>query len=221
MHGKGQTNALSSSYQSYHHNGNKPTGTPSTQIITNINQIKASKLVIISVNVQSLTGKLDRLRIELSNQNIDILAIQEVWQLQDFVNYSIQGYQGPIATCRKGRGGGVAFYIKKGITVNYTDNKHHLDGITECNSVSITCRNLTYQITNIYRPPASNLENFNKQLIELLENIKTDKAILLGDFNIDLLKHTTQSALLNNTMSEHGFQQIITLPTRTTKTSST
>ena len=85
-------------------------------------------------------------------------------------------------------------------------------------------------ICNTYRPPKDNFtyENMNKYADELnlmlLDLNRTGSIILLlGDFNIDLLKLNDKILIkdyLDNFFSQ-GFYPLITLPTRVTETSAT
>jgi len=45
----------------------------------------------------------------------------------------------------------------------------------------------------IYRPPGKSPLTFNEEFVELVSELTVNKkeVILLGDFNLDLLKHST------------------------------
>ena len=76
----------------------------------------------ISLNVQSLNSKYESLKdyiIKLisKNDNIEIIALQEVWQIQHIDLISIPGFHPLVCSQRGGmRGGGVGFYIKNNIS---------------------------------------------------------------------------------------------------------
>ena len=82
---------------------------------------------------------------------------------------------------------------------------------------------------SIYRPPNTDLNKFNTNLLNLLEKLnefdkkKQKKIFLAGDLNIDLLKHeqhpTTDDFL--NTLMSFGYLPTISRPTRVTDYSST
>ena len=83
-------------------------------------------------------------------------------------------------------------------------------------------------IVNIYRPPGSDLSKL--KLLEILEFIKWDKVLskaselqLLGDFNVNLLNHSTHSgtSIFLDFLLSKGLLPLINLPTRITQNSST
>jgi exonuclease III len=70
------------------------------------------------LNIRSLVKNIDQLRIYLSNQQYDIICINETWLDDKINNYevNIDGYN----LVRKGRrrtGGGVAMYIRNSIAI--------------------------------------------------------------------------------------------------------
>ncbi len=193
-----------------------------TYPVANLKELPNSLLTVASVNVQSLTSKLDRLRIELLPKKIDVLALQEIWQIQDFCNYSIDGYTGPITALRKGRGGGVALYIKKDLNIEMTDTSNHLDNVCETITVTLEHRMTKYTIVNIYKPPQASLDLFLQRLTTTVEPLVAKNTIVLGDFNINLLNEASLPVKeLNKLMAELSLTQSITCPTRTCSTTST
>ena len=72
-----------------------------------------------------------------------------------------------------------------------------------------------------YRPPSSNppdLANLESTLQEI-PPAQSKSLLLLGDFNIDLLK--SSSPALNSIVDKQGLTQVVTSPTRSTSTSAT
>ena len=83
-------------------------------------------------------------------------------------------------------------------------------------------------IVNIYRPPGSDLSKL--KLLAILEILKWDKVLskaselqLLGDFNVNLLNHSTHSgtSIFLDFLLSKGLLPLINLPTRITQNSST
>jgi hypothetical protein len=77
----------------------------------------------------------------------------------------------------------------------------------------------------IYRPPGQNLDLFNTEIENLLSAVsrRNKEVVLVGDFNIDLLKiddHKASNTFYNCLMSHH-FLPAITRPTSVTPHSST
>jgi hypothetical protein len=77
--------------------------------------------VYLSINIQSLMSKHENLTIELAeleknNICVDVIAIQETWDIKYPDLVSINGFCPVIFKRRRGmRGGGVGFYVRNGI----------------------------------------------------------------------------------------------------------
>ena len=60
----------------------------------------------------------------------------------------------------------------------------------ECSFIEIKYNNIKYLIGGIYRVPNTNIDSFLTNFNSIIEPLKsTHKIILLGDYNIDLLKN--------------------------------
>ena len=72
----------------------------------------------------------------------------------------------------------------------------------------------------IYRPPNTDMNQFNQAWQHLLEYIKRSRKLcyLLGDYNIDLFKSESQAATSDflNLMYSYSFLPVIKRPTRIT-----
>ena len=100
-------------------------------------------------------------------------------------------------------------------------------GVFESQFIKLkTATNKFSIIGNIYRPntaPLANLQKFIQILNGILESIQSDSEFkncqsieLLGDFNIDLLKHNVHgdTTLYLDTVLNYSLLPLITLPTR-------
>ena len=86
--------------------------------------------------------------------------------------------------------------------------------------------NSTKIVVNCYRSPSRNPESFISLLEKFVHNLSRHSkkhVILAGGFNCDLIKHDNNIVYQNliNTMSQCGFLQIISRPTRITDNSAT
>ena len=91
--------------------------------------------------------------------------------------------------------------------------------------VKIGLENSTCLVGVVYRPPGRSMVEFNVEIEELLLHITkgTKNLILIGDFNIDLLKineHKETNAFYN-CLTSHQLIPTITRPTRITTDTST
>jgi hypothetical protein len=80
--------------------------------------------IILNINIQSLQSKFENLKnFLLSSLNdkipIDIIALQEIWQISDPNSINIPGFSFVSIQREIGRGGGVGFYINTKFNTNY------------------------------------------------------------------------------------------------------
>jgi hypothetical protein len=83
---------------------------------------KGSKApLILSINIQSLNSKYEKLKLfmetlRLSKVPVDVLILQETWDIKYPAQLTIPGFQNIVYHTReKGRGGGVGMYIRTGL----------------------------------------------------------------------------------------------------------
>lgn len=198
----------------------------------------------LSLNVRSLTGKLSEFKeliSELNHEsfNFSIIAIQEVWNIPDHLNTELPGYKPPVFKLRSSKnrnknniGGGVGLWISdKHEFEILKDISIFEEKIFESVFVKVKTGKKDFKIIgNVYRPPGSNLTQFNSILENIMQQLsvnpvlkKASEIILLGDFNINLLQHETHTDTADylNILLENGQLPLITLPTRITANSST
>ena len=84
--------------------------------------------LFMNLNVQSLNSKHEKLKnfvLALSNKGIviDIIAMQETWSIKYPELLTIPGYQQLIFLNRKkGKGGGIGFYVRNGLNYKIVDH---------------------------------------------------------------------------------------------------
>ena len=124
---------------------------------------------------------------------VSILALTETWldaALTDTIN--IAGYQLVHKSRTTGRGGGVGLLIGEGITFQLIElSLNNLAPKTfEGIFIRASMEKDNCLLGAIYRPPGSGLEKFCLELDQLLSKIvrKEKHIIIMGDFNIDLLR---------------------------------
>lgn len=172
---------------------------------------------IFLLNIRSIKYKVPEIQLYLNdlekkhNLTLHVLAFTETWAKRDDINaIQIDGYSLTLQDRVQGRGGGVALYVKNGIS--YTTSE----------LISSTHNAITFKIHSscssvlsgmlVYRPPKTNRDQFFNELTYNLSNM-SENTILLGDFNIDLLKHA-DSYVYTNLLSSMGFTSLINQPTR-------
>jgi exonuclease III len=196
-----------------------------------INPIKKSPCYL-SLNVQSLNSKYELLKdfiLELlSNDiNIEIIAIQETWQIEILELVSIPGFHPFICNQRVGmRGGGVGFYIKENISFDIIPELSPFENkIVESITLLLSHpNNSKFYVTSLYKsngrlPNITEAEQ-NTQFFEkfdnLLENLsqKQFKSFIFTDSNINLLNPDPLANQYLNSILANGFLQISTKATR-------
>ena len=89
----------------------------------------------------------------------------------------------------------------------------------ECVFVKICHMNQTLIVGVVYRPPNNNIADFNDSMHFVLEKIACQPCYIMGDFNLDLLKHELHppSEKFLDTMYANSLIPVINRPTRVTK----
>ena len=182
------------------------------------------------MNVSSLTKNVDHFNILLNelNVNFDILAITESRIKKDspstvnlHLDYLVE------QTSTETSAGGTLLYINKTLSYQLKNDLklYHLEEI-ESTFIEIICSKLTNVIVGcIYKHPTLQINDFKSDFISplLLKLLKESykRILLLGDFNIDLLKSELSDSINNfiDTLSSDFLLPRILLPTRISKTS--
>ena len=189
-----------------------------------------SPFTVLTLNVQSLHAKFDRLTNfidELSAEDIffSAICIQETWlpgPNVDMATFNIQNYQSISLGASVSKHGGLTIFLHNSFQFRNL-NLYSLSPLWEGIFLEISSENLAKNIIlgNIYRPPRDKNEDIRKFLDEYcgaLAKIKEKKCdvILVGDFNIDLLKIRNRDIFgeyLDNMLS-FSLSPVLTLPTR-------
>ena len=68
----------------------------------------------------------------------------------------------------------------------------------------------------IYKPQLSNVQNFTSSLVNILTHsvLRSEKVVLLGDFNINLLSDNIDNITFATELQSLGYLSLITKPTR-------
>lgn len=179
-----------------------------------------SSLKFCHINVRSLVNGFDKFK-EKVNNKFDIISISESWLTANIHNEDIKinGYK-IFRADRKGRGGGVAIYIKNCIRAKTLVNDSN-NG-SEQLWLTFTFNKITYAFGTLYRPPSYLPDTFISELDETLSNIfpKFQNVIITGDFNIDFLnQQASHFQRLINLIDTYEMKQVVQQPTRIGPTS--
>jgi exonuclease III len=195
-----------------------------------INSFKNStRPVFISVNIQSLNAKFEKL-LEITNRflssklPIEVLALQETWSIKYANLLELPGFQKLIYKNRTvGKGGGVGFYVKNGLSVKQIEPpfRYFTNKIFESLTLEITDssskNNRQYIVSNVYRSPtlirgytlANQIAEFSNTLEQLLSflNSSKKKSYVFMDANINLLSISNSDLAMTHleTIHNNGF----------------
>lgn len=184
---------------------------------------------IMHINARSLSKNISNIVIELSllTNKPSIIAVSETWAVTDNDNLPIPGYSNILKARKYKSGGGVGLYIKDEIALSYKVRPDlEIDSISDSLFIQTINKNTKSMIIGvIYKPPDIDVTKFTENLDKTLTIILKERrpCYLLGDFNINLLKHNSHSPTNNflNTLLAHGFFPLINKPTRITTDSIT
>jgi len=194
----------------------------------------------LSLNIQSLNSKFDELQLfilELQQKglNIEVIALQETWDIQYPDQLIIPGYQQIVFKNRLGmRGGGVGFYVKNGLNFKILNElspfeEKIFESLTiqlsypNNHNVLLTCG---YRSNGVLPNVTQNqqIERFFLHFDELLHKLSSKQAnsYIFLDSNFDLLSlgDAGPCNYLNSVISA-GFIQCICKATRMHNNSNT
>lgn len=178
-------------------------------------------------NPGSLGQNHDELVLAVMHHSIDILAINETWLRPNeeekapcLPGYSLRSVPRPSTICG-GRGGGVAFYVRKGIRTRVCEHPVCLQ--VEQMWLRLHINGRVFILGTAYRPPWLNTDVFLNALTESVNSLGPyDKLTVLGDFNIDLLTPNNANYIkFMDFTNLLGLSQIVTSPTHYTEYSET
>ena len=212
--------------------------------IREISSPNSTELSIYSHNIRSLSKNINELRensMTLASK-FDLLCFNETnCNIDNLPNgiddLTIEGFYDPLIknpARKSNKGGGLAIYVnKKACALEEIDaldikNDQPLDGEFQCVRIrNFKCTGKTSVIVNTYRSPSRKVDKYIENVENLLSKLdrflKNKQVLIVGDFNIDLVKyeHDKNSQSLVETMENRGCAQLISRPTRITDHSST
>ena len=188
--------------------------------------IFTNKFTILSINCQSLFAKFDSLNVlikelKLEKCQFSAICLQETWLSKDsdLSFYQIEDYTLISKGHQCTKHGGLAIYLHK--KYMYTlKSLYTVSDVWEGLFIEITNLKQKLTIGNVYRPPKENnkkehIEQFIYEISPILADINS-RMMLIGDFNIDLLKIHENNVYCDfyDTLISNNFKPTITLPTR-------
>ena len=197
--------------------------------IDSVKELEADDLdlIVMQLNIRSLTGKVNTLQDLLSDTSADVCLLNETWlnehnkKLCTFNNYTLESVER-----KHKKDGGVGVVVSNDLDYKRRDDLEvNCPNLENCILEIYPIKNKCIILTSVYHPPNSNINDFFGILKHLLNKIgRENKEIIIGmDHNFDHLKyglHEPTQCLLE-TLLEHELFPTITLPTRITKSTAT
>ncbi len=185
-----------------------------------------------SLNVRSLTRKIDEIKFLLGDTDLTVLTLNETWlnfSISDceleIPHYQCFRFDRDLGSGKRGGGG----------LVTYAHTKYNFECKIDWN---LCCPDMEWQwsilrlprtrktyICNLYRPPDGNIDIALNLLESKLNDIYTEgvsDVLIMGDMNIDLMtKRHPNSKKLLALLKSCALTQLICCPTRITETTAT
>ena len=183
---------------------------------------------VMHLNIRSIPSNLTKLIQYLSNINLnfDIIGLSETWLNETNKDvYNLDGYN-HIPLVRPDRiHGGVSLFISDLISYRILNEISIVNKDIECLMTEIELNAVKMYVGIIYRTPDADVRNFCDYLVNIIESLKphNQSCYLMGDYNIDLLKHCTHNPTSEflDLMFSNSFIPLINKPTRVTPKTAT
>ena len=186
---------------------------------------------IISLNLRSIRNEnFDELQIYLAKLQISfsVIVICETFLVSNEEPPHLEGYTSFSVSRNNGvrhRGGGLVVYVLDSIESTKIKTLCRMSSNFESIGVEISLgSNNSFYLCGVYRPPHSNITNFNTDFFEMIStHSHNKKCIVTGDFNIDLMSIGTVSSCQNfvDSFASENFTSLIDAPTRISRNSNT
>ncbi|CAH2088868.1 unnamed protein product [Euphydryas editha] len=187
---------------------------------------KINNLTLGLFNPGSLGTHHDEFIVLMERHMVDIIAINETWlrpgehgRAPRLPGYRLRHIPRPPEI--RSRGGGVGFYIKRGMSVRTL--VHPNTALVEQMWLSVKINKKTIIVGTAYRPPWGNITTFFDALSDTISSLPYyDNLYLLGDFNINFLgTGEYQRQVFDQFLCAHGLVQHVSNPTHFTADSET
>ena len=187
-------------------------------------------LNFLHINCRSVNKNFEKLLdlLHIINYPLTAIALTETWLSSDNeYNFHIPGYKF-IANSRTDKSaGGIGIFLNNDLDYVVRTDLNRMASSIESLFIEVLENGRSCLLLGcIYRPPNSDVNLFNVELLNILKMIDSANiniAAIAGDFNLDLIKndrHVPTAEFLNNMLS-YSFYPSVNKPTRITEVSAT
>ena len=189
-----------------------------------------SGLNIMHLNIHSLRAKKDLLIDMIENFNecnteLHVIALCETYTNDlNIAECAVPGYNIIYQHRKSRKGGGVCILYQENLKVSELDINFHVDSSFEIVACKIEHASNTIALAEIYRAPNSDISEFMKNYQKLISMFSIyNNVVLCGDFNLDLLKSSTNKPTQHfvDLNTDNDFFNTIYKPTRVTHSTAT
>lgn len=152
-----------------------------------------------------------------------LIVVSETHLVKEIDNYevNIPGYKLIRCDSHSIKTGGVAMFIKNRIKFSVLNSDIYRKNVWTL-TLNINCKQFNGNFTILYHSPNQQIVN-NSEFLNYFENWcenkidQSQKNIICGDFNIDMLKSDGDKNRMTKIIQNIGMKQLVTKPTRITK----
>lgn len=177
--------------------------------------IKNANVLIMLTNVRSLNKNLNQLLIllETLQKKPEVIACTETRNLETLGMFDIPGYKLYYNESRLNKADGAAFYIKTEYQVHNTIEQY---GNVKILSLTLQLENkIACKLSVTYRCFDLDINEYIEKInCFLIANKKIKNHLVMGDFNIDLLKKTQETNNFLNNFLENEYKPLFSTITR-------
>ena len=192
------------------------------QFINNSQSIGKNDLNFLHLNIRSANKNFEQLSLFLDNIKADcfVIGLTETWFTDNpHTMYSLSSHNLIFNNRVNRRGGGVAMYVPTHLHYIILDELNTMNQTMESVFIEIiSSKRNNFVVGTIYRPPSSDHNAFLLEIQQLLSNplLQNKHCILMGDFNVDLLKCNDDNFSQDcfDSLLSYSFIPLITSPTR-------
>ena len=180
--------------------------------------INQKNINILSMNIRGLTSKFSEFsaHLKLLNTKFSFIILTEVSLTEESdIGFDIDGYKCVSMLRVDRRGGGIKIYHNENIKLCTIEEISGIDGACEKLFLRANIPGLGKLVLGaVYRPPSLSLPEFLHFFETTLDSIAGSRAVIVGDFNIDVMNENGVGAdLYQNIFTQSGFKNEINLPT--------
>ena len=180
----------------------------------------------IHSNIRSIPANLTAFVSYMSNINCDfsVIGFSETWLNSSTIDtYGIDGYSHVVLVRESGKRGGVLLFVCDKMVYYEMSKLTMMCDYIECVFIKINYLDYNLIVGVVLRPPNSNMVDFNDSMHDILEKNAHHPCYIMGDFNLDLLKHELHrpTERFLDTMYANSYIPMINRPTRVTRNTCT